>query len=844
MQRCFWILLHAWIVLVSSGCTLDSFVLLESATKTPIDAELTDPSDPGFVNKILTTNFSTEEDYAWSFAPSSAKVLPDSKILVAGWLSESESFDVFIARHNADGTLDTSFNSTGYVITDFDNLSGEDTPALEYQSDGKILLAMSVNSTSLKAGVVRYNTNGTYDSTFGTNGRALFDFGSNQTLYVSDVALQADGKILIAGTDEGLSTRSFFVARLNTNGTLDTTFNSVGYSIQAFAGATTTLNSVRVQADGKIVLFGSTFASGDFAFGLMRFNTDGSLDTGFGTSGKSVILPAPYGNLMTGSFLIESSGKFLLAGTASDVTSRQLYLVKLNSDGSKDTSFNGTGAVYNTATGNEEYVTDLILQADGKIVASAQEQFTSYLRIHRFNADGTPDTSFFSTGMFLGSSLSTRGTSTSSSSFPQIFSVSNTQVLSLARSPHARGSYKGYLLDATNSSTTSVLEGISYVVKTSSSDRATAVGSMADGRFVVAGIFSNQTESRLALARYFANGKRDLSFGDQGKALSSGFSEEISIAGIHLDSSGNIILAGTLQDDEKNVYIFKFNSDGSVDTSFGNQGLVTFDSGTNENDEIFKMEVQSDGKILLAGEVDKGLTERSFLVRFNANGSLDSGFATAGVWIQDVSSGEEDSLKALKILPDGKIIAVGSGYFSATLESFLIRFNINGSLDTSFGTSGILRHTSPAGLIPRAMAVQSDGKIVVLGRNDAVTEILIARYSPDGSLDTSFNSVGYSSSTAKDEIGVDLKILSSGKILVAGSNYASNESLAYMVFNVDGTIDVSRSADGLVTIPFPGYTYSQGVALALTSTGTALLVGTAEANDDVGEDFAVFHFEP
>jgi len=190
--------------------------------------------------------------------PEGIAVQPDGKILVTGWAYET--MRIATVRFNANGTLDPSFNGTGYVGTQVGSSMHSEGHAITLQSNGKILVAGYYNSSDGSANmvVVRYNTNGTLDNSFAGNGKAAVDFGSNVNDNGNAIVVQQNGQIVISGGTAGgtPATNDFALARLNTDGTPDNSFGNSG-KVQTGFGYTETANSIALQSDGKIVAGGT-----------------------------------------------------------------------------------------------------------------------------------------------------------------------------------------------------------------------------------------------------------------------------------------------------------------------------------------------------------------------------------------------------------------------------------------------------------------------------------------------------------------------------------------------------------------------------------------------------------
>jgi uncharacterized delta-60 repeat protein len=309
--------------------------------------------------------------------------------------------------------------------------------------------------------------------------------------------------------------------------------------------------------------------------------------------------------------------------------------------------------------------------------------------------------------------------------------------------------------------------------------------------------------------RYNTDGSLDRSFGSSGIANFSGDSAA-------LQSDGKILLAGG--GGSSGFSLMRLSSNGSLDTSFGNQGEVrtSFPSTTVASQIV----VQPDGKIVLAGGA--GVQGRKYvaaldLARYNADGSLDTSFGSQGRVVTSFSNslpGEVLSAQSLLLQANGELIVVADVDIGGSSEGIMARYNTNGSLDTSFGNQGIV--TGPWGgyvggavLYPNT-GTPNDGKIAIVGYNASLSSPVLARFNTNGSVDTTFGSGG-SVPLAMTPFGVAFD--SSGRFVVGGLNEAALERL-----NPDGTPDTTFGSGGVVTTGLPG-THGDGLAI-YPSTGT------------------------
>jgi uncharacterized delta-60 repeat protein len=311
----------------------------------------------------------------------------DGKIVAAAVQDSNVASDFTLVRYNNDGSLDTSFGGTGIVTMNFGG--AEQVGGVILQDDGKILIGgASNNSSVLDALIARYTPSGSLDTSFGTGGSTRTIFGFN--IGISGIAIQQDGKIVVGG-DAGTD---FIVMRYNTNGTLDGSFGTSGVATTDL-GAIDDTRDIFLQRDGKIVAVGTTNAQAQVA--LVRYNTTGTLDTSFGGGTGIVITDISPGNsedLL--SVTEQKDGKILVCGNAS-TNIVDFIIARYNSDGSLDTSFNGTGSII-LNLGGSDFAQKVLVQKDGRILIAGYGGSTSDVKIVRYHYNGTLDTSFGSAG--------------------------------------------------------------------------------------------------------------------------------------------------------------------------------------------------------------------------------------------------------------------------------------------------------------------------------------------------------------------------------------------------------------------------------------------------------------
>jgi len=312
----------------------------------------------------------------------------DGKIIVVGQTDIGADNDILVARFNSDGTLDTTFDGDGYAIT---NVSGDDNSgAIAIQTDGKIVVAGDNDGGGNDFSVVRYNTDGSLDTTFDSDGILTLDFGGSSFDTATAVALQSDGKIVVGG----LSSLQFGLIRLTTTGVLDTSFDTDGVVTTDFGAGSETINGLAIQADGRIVAGGT--ANLDFA--LARYNTNGSLDTTFDTDGLRTSDLG--GTEQAYDIALTSSEKILISGSTTLLGNNDVMVQRYNSDGSTDRSFNTVGTRITVVGVSNEVGYSVNALDDGSVLVGGYTSSGGFL-LNRYVEAGPEDSTFGATTNLL-----------------------------------------------------------------------------------------------------------------------------------------------------------------------------------------------------------------------------------------------------------------------------------------------------------------------------------------------------------------------------------------------------------------------------------------------------------
>jgi uncharacterized delta-60 repeat protein len=348
-----------------------------------------------------TTDFTSGFDSAFGVGVQPA----DGKIVVAGEVSASGG-RFGLARYNTTGTLDSTFSTDGKVTTDFTSGFDAAFDVTIQPADGKIVAVGRAATRRGAFALARYNTNGTLDATFSGDGKVTTDFTAADD-FAFGVAIQpTDGKIVVTGRAGGSGGR-IALARYNTNGTLDTTFSTDGKVTTDFTSGDDRADLVAIQpADGGIVVAGTANYSAAFArFALARYTTIGTLDATFSGDGK---VTTNFTGSFDGAFglaIQPADGKIVAAGQAGGGNAGTMGLARYNTNGTLDSTFGGDGTVTTNFTRRLDYADDIAIQeGDGKIVAVGAANFfgpDSKFALARYLPNGTLDGSFGGNGKVI-----------------------------------------------------------------------------------------------------------------------------------------------------------------------------------------------------------------------------------------------------------------------------------------------------------------------------------------------------------------------------------------------------------------------------------------------------------
>ncbi len=785
-----------------------------------------------------------------------AALQADGRIVVAGTGKNGgwAAGPLMLARYNADGSTDTSFGDGGVAWHYSDADSTFEARAVSIQADGRIVVIGNATNGDIfnfetRLFVARFEANGAPDPTFGSGG-IVYPALWGSYFWGRALLVQADGRFVIAGS-AGYSSTHLAIARLNSNGTPDPTFNGSGYNVapvmdRSGAVAVGILN-------GKYVITGVGYeVNYDSAIVVAQFNDNGTPNTAFGGDG---VVTTWVGSEAVGVALAFQTSttqptKIIVAGEANNGTNRSQFVVlRYLPDGSLDTTFDSDGyAVIGVSAFDSGANAVRVLYTGGiatRIVASGYSQAsygqeTKQFATVKLNLGGSLDATFDGDGIAR-TSLGIAGAT------PNAMWVSGGRVTLIGT---ASGTADGldvamarYLYTDGSLDTAFDGDGVRVDDRGLSASWARDVAVQADGGIVAVGHSSHGGAHGFTAVRFLPDGTLDASFDGDGRLELDFGSYENEVAAVLVEPDGRIVLGGYGVSTDGGGSAFGFllmrrMPDGSADATFGTNGaVIAKDLIGGKATALLR---QPDGKLVAAGWLADPYYYCFAAARFEADGQIDTTFGPNGTgfwWIRNSSSVISEPAAALQ--PDGCVILAGdNGSSFENQDVYLVRLTPDGIADPTFGYNGNVSTSIGSGAaVARGVAVRPDGRIVVAGwtGTGAVTKAFVIRYLSDGSVDPAFGVDGHvivdlgEPSSASAAMALELQ--SDGGIVIAGDGAQDgNTDFAIARLTPAGALDTSFGNAGQTLFDFADSGEDKAVALALDAQGNAILAGSSLGN--------------
>ena len=787
--------------------------------------------------------------------------------------------------------FDSTFAKNGVGRYSFisDSSNAQKSTKILLQPDGKVITVATTSNLDNGSIIVRrFLGSGKTDSSFGVNGTFLLRDGFYSSAQSAD--LSPDGKIYICATyrnasQSNSSNEDFYVIALSNSGKMDSSFNYNGRLLIPVADTGADYaTSIAVQQDGKIVVAGITYKGlyghyTDTGYAFVRINNNGIFDKSFGKNGKAIIY---LHNINTQNYegknledIALRNQKIILTGA---ITSPGLYhntdliVLRLNHDGKLDSTFAGKG-IYNISNAecvncdDDDRAYAVAIQGDDKILIASEYQ-NDRISVTRLNENGKIDSSFHQNGKFIypefggGSDsyvpssisadsnnnvfvtgtvfysdygmqsiifkLKNSGNLDPSFNFKPNYDLYNSGTANLALRPGGKlwvlgeGDYyfrlnKNGLLDSSFNT-----DGVKLTPYSITYDLTTDVKFQENGKILVAGVDDYGSNDKFFVFRLNKNGKTDSSFK---LYINNSYTSSVKIA---IQPNGRIVIA------TGNYHIIRLNKDGSIDSSFGKNGEVQLPVYGVYQSCVGAM-IQPNGKIIVAGSgniYNYGNQLNYYAARLNSNGNLDNTFSTDGV--QEIKTGNTDYSIATSVglLSNGKIVLAGYSYdytYSGRHNGHtsLIVLQSNGNLDNTFNTNGMLLDTLTSKVNNTKLFINDAGSLRVFSRGNS--HLYVLKLNSDGSFDSTFNGDGRNDLIYSDKSLIPSVEEQDGNFLGVKSDFAYNDGIYVVKYKRNGELDSSFGKNGKYLIKTPDYIDFNAI-ITLQPDNKIVLAATSQFN--------------
>ena len=713
-----------------------------------------------------------------------------NKIVTVGSVQEGNVYKLCFTRHKPNGSIDSSFGKYGADTFTVQNIipstyQGANLRCISIQPDGKIVAAGTAWYTAgtnflSNTLVMRLNKNGTLDTTFGDKGTVRTNINSSTGLSIDEangIAVQPDGRIIIAGSTYDYVQHRFLVVRYNTDGSVDNSFGSGGANTFSISGYDDEAFAIKVLDNGKIVIAGESYlhiTDYSYTVALMRLKQNGYADTDFGKQGMVTTIVS-HGAAVANALAVLPNNKIVIAGTTQDAVAAQkdLLCIKYTANGTVDSGFGNNGKVIIDIQGRDDVANSILVQDDNKILlggyATNADSITEFMCV-RLSAAGNKDQHFGKDGV----------------------------------------------------ATTGLYQ---------QGDEGQGMAFSGSGKIIMAGNSHFGAARYISLVRFTVSGNIDNGFGNEGKtSMGIGSSEDIAYKIVKSPWDNSLFVAGTA-----NGYwaVAKYKKASlKLDSSFGVNGIasVNYKNAEDPTDKPTLAIDAASGKIYLAGASEYG---SATIVRFNKNGLPDKSFGKNGA----VNYSLYIFYGGFEIAPDHKILLAGVQLEDVRGYNFLARFNTDGSVDSTFGENGQVKNLP---LTVNSVQVKQGGnRLLLAGRIplgfDGVKGVLCLKL--NGTTDNSFgvNGLAQASKDAyapiyfRQSLAQDEK----GRILVSGGSGFGDFSVVRFLRN--GVPDSSFAGDGTFTqnVTTGGLSdnYNEGISAKCAGAYCSIITSGIKFND-------------
>jgi uncharacterized delta-60 repeat protein len=751
------------------------------------------------------------EEFGADAAVEKMTILFDGKILTVAILKdEFVGHSLAIHRYHSDGASDHSFGIEGYLQVTLPPILRRSIRQIEIDPQDGSFFVCTTNSSNRYYAIGKFTPDGVLNSEFGQAG--IVSEPTNFAESYTALELLPDGKLLAGGfTSILFNNANMLITRLNPDGSRDTSFGTNGKTIVPIP-FNQYVTSFAIQPDGKIIAAGYAL---EMTYSpswmcMVRLLPSGQMDVGFGIGG----FISGVGGLSS-DVLIQQDGKVLLVGGEERGQDPRAWIMqRFMPDGTRDTSFGDMSIVSTPISSYELDKPRALILPDGKLFMYGS--VNNRLNLLGYLPNGSVDTTYGDQGgaqTDFGMALGER----------MLLLLQDNKLLLFGDAGRGDNILGRCLMDG---SIDNSFRQNGYIVSDFGGDAIAWDGAKAlsDGRLAATIVVGQQ----LLVKRYLPDGTLDTNFGNNGTAYSNlpPYTRYVGFPRAYPDENDGVVVAITINHsyfslNRYYIYVVRFRSDGSIDHSFGNNGGVYLSYGSGDS-RCTHLSILPDGKILVTGYGSafappiSPAIETIALARLHVDGSLDSTFGISGVAYLPPAINSVWSLTST-YYPDSRIVSAGSGFFEmfAPNQMIVARFLPDGQIDQSFGPSPgqVILDANPLSGVVEQLALQSDGKILAAGQNGNTAAVF--RLLEDGRIDVDFGNMGAFRFQNGHYPCKIIVLEDSGLLFVNSYSYPSGEAaISFLRLDADGVPVSAFGVNGLfISSPFPDFRVTDAVYL-------------------------------
>ena len=789
-----------------------------------LQVEVVNADAPGSLDTTFASKGNTDvvRSLPGLIDPYATTMISDSTggVIIVGTTTVNSAVQMLITRFTAHGALDTTFGSNGHVVSDVG--LNPNVSAITIDHSSRIIVSFTYHRSGDDQGffaVVRFSAQGVRDMTFNNSTGIYEDDVTPWFSRLNSIAVDSHNRIIGGGYSSNGSWIKDLMVRLQEDGSPDLTFGTEGTGWSSETPGpqpvpNDSINSIAISSGDKIIVGGSTvLGDGSNANQLTRYTETGVVDTSFGDHGYVNTAPSTGHNYIQ-KIALDSSGKIYAGGIAQGLNGDGFMVAKYLQNGTPDPSFGTGGVDLNTPGSISDTLSALIVLSDNSIFAAGESDASGdyHSGLGHYNAQGI-DRNFGDSGFSVSSGQADH-------SMFDILTLDNIGGFFALSRTSGSTFLAHYFSDGTVDSSF----GLGGIAQDSIMDSAFPQKVVVDtrtGNVIVSGYAVSQSSEHYEgfIARYTPSGRLDSTFGTNGIVSSSVPDKFFMSYTSAIQNDGKIIVGGTTIDTARvaSFFIARFTNSGTLDGSFGSGGIVNFTPGTYD-DEINAIAVDSRGRVVIGGGTVASDSQQTqfILVRLMSDGSLDQNFGSNGVETGTVG-GVDDRILSVAIDGNDGIYTGGHSQIGSFFHFAIGHFNVDGTLDTSFATSGFNTTSINDGYNEiNSIALDSTGRIVASGLvEDSTDHIYFARYLPNGTLDSTFGVGGFSSPNlgGTGEAVNDLALDQSDRILTSGySSGAPGGNFRFVArLTSDGVLDNDFATGGFYKFDYQAFLSSTAV---------------------------------